>query len=162
MQKYTEHKQLQNLQITIFTDSVYVLNMLSHSPRSRGQFLAGSILSLNHLIYIAPQNIRLNFQWSPAHSKIFGNERAHGLAQQATREGQQIEPRLRGFPLAKPLLLRHIVQLDKKEILALTLGANTKVGAFTQTIDKALPRHHTLGLYNGKYLKPGRMEAKTY
>ena len=35
---YTGHKQLQNLQITIFTDSVYALNMLSHSPRSSGQF----------------------------------------------------------------------------------------------------------------------------
>ena len=102
------------------------------------------------MICISSQNIRLNFQWSPAHCKIFENDSAHGLVQQATREGQQIEPRLREFPLAKPLVLRHIVQLDKKEILALTLGANTKVGAFTQTIDKASPRHHTPSLYNGK------------
>ena len=105
---YADHKQLQNLQISIFTDSVYALNMLSHSPRSSGQFLAGSILRLNHLICISPQNIKLYFQWSPAHCKIFANYSVHGLAQQATREGQQIEPRLREFPLAKPLVLRHI------------------------------------------------------
>lgn len=61
-----------------------------------------------------------------------------------------MEPRLRNFPLTIPLLLRLIDQLDKKEILALTLGAKTKVGAFTQSIDKAVPRHRTLGLYNGK------------
>ena len=77
---YAEHKQLQNLQISIFTDSVCALNMLSHSSRSSGQFLAGSILRLNHLICISQQNIRLNFQWSPAHCKFFGNDSAHGLA----------------------------------------------------------------------------------
>ena len=124
--------------------------MLSHSSRRSGQFLAESILRPNHLICISQQNIRLNFHWSFPHCKSLGNDSANGLAQQATKEGQRIEPRLRQFPLAKPLVLRHIVQPDKKEILALTLGANTKVGAFTQTIDKASPPHDTPSLYNGK------------
>lgn len=52
--------------------------------------------------------------------------------------------------MAKSLMLRHTAQLDKNEILALTLGANTKVRAFTQTINKASPRHHIPGLYDGK------------
>lgn len=145
-----ENKLLHNLRITIFTDSLYALTMLCHFPKKSGQFLVGSILRLNHLVCTTSQIIQVNFQWSHAHSKVWGNKRAHGLAQLATREGQQIEPRLRSFPLTIPILLRFIDQLDKKEILALTLGAKTKVGAFTQLIDKAVPRHHTLGLYNGK------------
>lgn len=77
---YVENKLLHNLRITIFTDSLYALTMLCHSPRKSGQFLVGSILRLNHLVCTAPQNIQVNFQWSPAHSKVWGNERAHGLA----------------------------------------------------------------------------------
>ena len=45
--------------------------------------------------------------------------------------------------LVKSIVSYHIAQLDKQEILALTLGSNTRVGAFTQSIDKASPRHHT-------------------
>lgn len=78
--------------------------------------------------------------------KVFGNECAHGLAQQATKTGQRIERNLHEFPLIKSIVSRHIAQLDKKEILALTLGSNSKVGAFTKSTDKALPSHHTSSL----------------
>lgn len=67
-----------------------------------------------------------------------------------TEKGNRLNLTLREFPMAKSLVLRYIAQLEKKETLALTLGANIKVGSFTQTIDKASPRHHTPGLYNGK------------
>lgn len=50
----TEYKQLLNLRVVIFTDSVHALSMLNCSAKGSGQFLAGSILRLNHLIYISP------------------------------------------------------------------------------------------------------------
>ena len=147
---YKEMKQLQDLQISIFSDNIYALNTPNRSARGSGQFSSEGILPLNHLIHISPQNISLKFQRSPANSKVFGNDCAHCLAQQATKKEQKIKRNLREFPLAKPIVSRRISQLDKKEIFALTLGSNTRVGAFTQSIDKASPRHNTSSLYNGK------------
>lgn len=40
--------------------------------------------------------------------------------------------------------------MAKKKVISLTLGANIKVGAFTQSVDKVSPRYHTPSLYNGK------------
>ena len=147
---HAEHKQLQNQRVVIFTDSIHALNMLNCSARGSGQFLAGSILRLNHLIHVSPQNISLTLQWSPAHSKIAGNDYAYILAQQATRKGQQIQCNLQEFPLAKSIVLRHSAHLDQKEIISPTLGANTRGEAFTRSVDKASPRYHTSNLYNGK------------
>lgn len=50
---YTEYKQLQNQWVVIFTNSIHALNMLNCSARGSGQFLAGSILRLNHLIHVS-------------------------------------------------------------------------------------------------------------
>ena len=47
-------------------------------------------------------------------------------------------------------MLRHSAPLDQREVATLLLGTNTKFGAFTRSIDKASPRHHASGLYNGK------------
>lgn len=80
-------------------------------------------------------------QWSPARSKIMGNDCAHSLAQQETKKGQLIERNLQEFPFAKSIVLRHSAQLDQEEIISLTLEANTRVVAFTQSVDKASPRY---------------------
>ncbi len=48
---HTEHKQLQNQQVMIFTDSIHALKILNCSARGSGQFLAGSILRLHYLIH---------------------------------------------------------------------------------------------------------------
>ncbi len=113
---YTEHKQLQNQRVVIFTDSIHALNILNCSTRGSGQFLAGSILRLNHLIHLSTQNISLILQWSPAYSKIAGNVCAHTLAQQATRKGQQIEKNLQEFPVAKSIVLRRPPLSTKKRL----------------------------------------------
>lgn len=134
----------------IFTDSIYALNILNCSTRGSGQFLTGSILRLNHLIHLSPQNISLILQWRQAHSKIVGNVCAHNLAQQATRKGQQIEDNLQEFPVAKSIVLRRSAALDQKEITSLLLKENTRIGTFTRSIDKASPRCHASSLYNGK------------
>lgn len=133
---HTEHQQLQNQRVVIFTDSIYALNILNCSTGGSGQFLAGSILRLNHLIHLSPQNISLILQWSPAHSKIVGNVCAHNLAQQATRKGQQIEDNLQEFPVAKSIVLRRSAALDQKEITSLLLKETPGLGHLPAPLTK--------------------------
>lgn len=75
-----ENKLFHNLKITIFTNSLYALTILYHSPKKNGQFLVDSILRLNHLVYTALQNILDNLQWSSAYNKLYIPRTMEGIS----------------------------------------------------------------------------------
>ena len=113
---------LSNRQITVFTDSQYALKALQGLGQDSGQFFTESIARMSHEINSSNTNTNIQFQWSLAHSKISGNEKAHELAQTATEKGKTIEPGL----------------------------MQSKTGHFVKYIDKGIPSSYTRVLYNRK------------
>ena len=79
-----KYNALSNRQITVFTDSQYALKALQGLGQDSGQFFTESIARMSHEINSSNTNTNIQFQWSPAHSKIPGNEKAHKLAQTLT------------------------------------------------------------------------------
>ncbi len=94
-------------------------------------------------------------QWSPGHSKISGNVKAHELAQKATL------PECTAPSFNNPILLLSTI----KEIAGTKITApdsratftNAKVGRFIKSFDKALPGKHTKTIYNGRSKKQAQI-----
>lgn len=139
---------LSNKQITVFTDSQYALKALQSLGQDSGQFLTKSIAQMSHEISSSNSNINIQFQWSPAHSKISGNDKAHRLAQIVTEKGKVVEPSLLRFPTARSLVGKKAWEVKVKEDY--TSLMRTKTGRFIKSIDKGLPSSHTRILYNRK------------
>ena len=131
--------------ITIFSDSQGALQALRNPYPKSGQFLVTQITLKVHEINISSQT-KVTLEWSPGHSHIPGNEKAHNLAQQATRVeamGSWLAP----YPMLQS------VALEKGSRMFLSPPSpwiNPQVGRFTYSFDKALPGKHTFELYNGK------------
>ena len=137
--------------VTIFSDCKSALQALSNPYPRSGQFLITRITLKVHEINMFQQS-QINFQWSPGHSEISGNEQAHKLAQDATT----IAPARTDDSSHYPLL--QTVALEKGRKLYLTPPppwTKLAIGKFTHRIDKALPGKHIEKLYKGR----SRLEA---
>lgn len=139
---------LSNRQITIFTDSQYALKALQSLGQDSGHFFTESIVRMSHEINSSNTNTNIQFQWSPAHSKIPGNEKAHKLAETATEKGRSIEPSFQRFPIARSVGRKKpwVMKADEDH----TSLMRSKTGRFIKSIDKGIPSSHTRALYNGK------------
>lgn len=91
------YKSLENIELTVFSDSQYALKALKRLGQDSGQFLIGSIARLSHNINSSTKTVKVGFQWCPAHSNVPGNEKAHKLAQRATEKGKNVHPSLGHF-----------------------------------------------------------------
>lgn len=118
---------LSNKQITVFTDSQYALKALQSLGQDSGQFLTKSISQMSHEISSSNTNTNIQFQWSPAHSKISGNDKAHRLAQIATKKGKVFEPSLLRFPTARSLVGNKAWEVKVKEDYTSLLIKNYQV-----------------------------------
>ena len=110
--------------------------------------MVGNIACLSHDINLSTKNVKVGFQWCPAHSGVPGNEKAHQLAQKATEKGKNVHPSLRPFPMARAILTQ--TAKDIKVIEDSTGLSRSKTGQFVKSIDKKIPDSHTSLLYNGK------------
>ena len=90
---------------------------------------------------------QINFQWSPGHSEILGNEQARKLAQDATTITPAHTDDFSQYPLLQS------VALEKGQKLYLAPPppwTKPTTGKFTHRIDKAFPGKHTERLYKGR------------
>lgn len=146
---------LRNVVVTVFSDSQYALKALKRIGQDSGQFLVGSIASLGHGINSSSSNVKVCFQWCPAHSKILGNEIAHKLAQSATEKGNNIQLALRSLPTARAIVFQKAK--DFEDINDATSLSRSKAGRFNKSIDEGIPGNHTRLLYNGKCKSQARI-----
>lgn len=146
---------LRNVVVRVFSDSQYALKALKRIGQDSGQVLVGSIASLSHGINSSSSNVKVCFQWCPAHSKILGNKIAHKLAQSATEKGKNIQPALRSFPTARAIVFQKAK--DFEDINDATSLSRSKAGRFNKSIDKGIPGNHTRLLYNGKCKSQARI-----
>lgn len=103
---------------------------------------------MGHEINSSIANTSIRFQWSPAHCKIPGNEKAHKLAQTATEKGKRIGPSTQPPPVARSIVFQNA--WDVKVIEDVTSLSRSKSGRFVKSIDKGMPSRHTRILYNGR------------
>lgn len=80
---------------TIFTDFLSAFQALQ-ALQAPGQQSAQSFLqSINYQVYCIensfPSSFKIQFAWCPGHSHVFGNEKAHQLAQKSTEKGKSIQ-----------------------------------------------------------------------
>lgn len=136
----------------LFSDSQEALKSLKSPGQQSGQALITSIIrnaqDINQLTKASVQ-----FQWSPGHSNIPGNETAHRLAKEATRKGKSVDP------LADRSTLLSVALRAAKEKMGTPSKISfysDKTGRFTKSFDKALPGAHTSLLYNGR----SKLQAK--
>ncbi len=137
--------------VTIFSDCKSALQALSNPYPRSGQFLITRITLKVHEINMF-QQLQINFQWSPGHSEISGNEQAHKLAQDATTIASA-----RTDDCSQYLLLQSVA-LEKGQRLYLTPPSpwtKPAIGKFTHRIDKVLPGKHTEKLHKRR----SRLEA---
>lgn len=139
---------LSNRQITVFTDSQYALKAIQSLGQDSGQFFTESIVRMSHEINSSITNTNIQFQWSPAHSKIPGNEKAHKLTQTATEKGKSIEPSFQRFPIARSVMKKIAWEVKANEDYTSLL--RSKTGRFIKSIDKGILSSHTRALYSGK------------
>ena len=142
------HTSLNDTEITVFSDSQYALKALKRLGQDSGQFLVGSIALISHGINSSASNVKIGFQWCPAHSNVPGNEKAHKLAKSATEKGREIQHSLRPFPIARAIVSQKAKSV--KVIEDITSLSRSKTGRFVKSIDKKIPDSHTSLLYNGK------------
>lgn len=101
-----KYNALSNRQIKVFTDSQYALKAEQGLGQDSEQFFTESIARMSHeMLNSSNTNTNIQFQWSPAHSKIPGNEKAHKLAQTATEKGKKVLNRAFNVILLRALLL---------------------------------------------------------
>ncbi len=137
----------ENLQLIIYSDSQEALKALKNPGQQSAQFLIRNIIKhaaeINQL-----KHASICYQWCPGHSKVPGNEEAHGLSRKATEPGSviQLTPASKVQLLASVLGAAKSVKLEQR---AEKFYA-TKVGRFTKSFGKALPGPHTRLLYNGR------------
>ena len=143
------YKSLENIELTVFSDSQYTLKALKRLEQDSRQFLVGNIACLSHDINSSTKYVKVGFHWFPAYNGIPGNKKAYQLAQKATKKGKNVYPSLRPFPMARAIWTQ--TAKDIKVIEDSTGISRSKTGQFVKSIDKKIPDSHISLLYNGKF-----------
>ena len=142
---FAKIEQPRNLNVTLFTDSQAALNAISYLAAYSGQFLTKAITLKTRQLHSL--GVLCILQWSPGHSKIPENAKAHELAQKATL------PNCVAPILNKPILpLSTIKENAGRKIVAPDSRAtftNAKVGRFIKSFD-----NHVIKPYQGSIQRP--------
>ena len=124
-------------EMRIFTDSKVALQNILKPKRNDCQSMVAEIRKVLVTKFVS-------IHWIPGHCKVYGNEKAHELAQQATEANIPRPGKARTLPMT--IIYGAAAKAGfKPEVDSF---ARSKAGYYTKKMDKALPGKHTRELYN--------------
>ena len=136
----------ENLQLIIYSYSQEALKALKNPGQQSAQFLIRNITKhaaeINQL-----KNASICYQWCPGHSKVPGNEEAHGLSRKATEPGSviQLTPASKVQLLASVLGAAKSVKLEQRAEKFYATKVGDSQSRLTKHYPGLIPAYYTMG-----------------